>query len=309
LLDRYQDASADTLLLVCATIFMGSAVFGVIDIALFHRVPHAKRPKPRQPILRQLFHPLRNRRFIWFSACTAILWFAVAGQGVFVTKYLVEQLQISSTEVQLIVLVVPLLAQLVVLPVWGRAIDRFGKKPAMLVAVLGIVPVGIGWCLMNSGQVWLGYALSCLGAVFWTGIEIANFNLVLELSGTDPDQETEKRGGGSMYMAMNAVIVNFAGMAGGLFYGAIAESLTHFRYDLGVAWLAPIRFYEVLFAVSAVLRLTAFIPLLLVHEPEARPTVDLVRFMAGNMYNNVIGAVLLPVRLVRRRGRDEGLAT
>jgi hypothetical protein len=48
-----------------------------------------------------------------------------------------------------------------------------------------------------------------------------------------------------------------------------------------------------------VLRLAAVFALLRVHEPEARPTVDAFRFMAGNLYNNIVGAVLLPV------GRDE----
>ncbi len=298
IIDYYVRAKSDslTLMIVCKAIFCGAALFGLVDILMFCLVPHVKKRKPRQPLLKMLTHPLHNRRFVWFSACTAILWFSVAGQGQFVSKYLIDHLKISSTQVQMIVLVMPLLAQLVVLPIWGRAIDRYGKKPAMLLAVIGIVPVGIGWVLMNSGQVWLGYVLACVGAAWWTGVEIANFNMVLELSGTD---ETGQHGG-SAYMAVNAVIVNTAGMLGGLFYGIVAENLVNFEYDVGLTWLAPLSFYEVLFAISAVLRFAAIIPLLRVHEPEARPTVDMFRYMAGNLYNNVAGAVLLPVRLIRR---------
>lgn len=303
-LDHYRASNADnlTLMIVCGAIFIVAALFGLVDIASFHFVPHVSRPKPRQPLSRMLLHPLKNSRFVWFSACTAILWFAVAGQGQFVSKYLIDHLNVSSMEVQMMLLVTPLLTQLLVLPIWGKAIDRYGKKPAMLAAVLGIVPVGIGWVLMNSGQTWLGYVLACFGAAWWTGVEVANFNLVLELSGTDRDGND----GGSAYMAINAVIVNVAGMLGGLFYGLIAEYLVLFNYDLGISWLKPLSFYEVLFAISAVLRFAAFLPLLRVHEPEARPTVDLLRFMAGNLYNNVAGAVLLPVRLIRRDdGHDE----
>ncbi|MGC4075102.1 MAG: hypothetical protein QM760_21890 [Nibricoccus sp.] len=36
-------------------------------------------------------------------------------------------------------------------------------------------------------------------------------------------------------------------------------------------------------------------------NPRHAPTVDLLRFIAGNLYNNAAGAVLLPVRLIRRR--------
>jgi hypothetical protein len=51
--------------------------------------------------------------------------------------------------------------------------------------------------------------------------------------------------------------------------------------------------------------LAAVFALMRVHEPEARPTVDAFRFMAGNLYNNIVGAVLLPVRLIRRDDRDD----
>ncbi|MGC4075100.1 MAG: hypothetical protein QM760_21880 [Nibricoccus sp.] len=63
----------------------------------------------------------------------------------FVSKFLIDRLEISNTRVQMIVLVTPLLMQMIVLPVWGKAIDRYGKKPAMFIGVLGMVPVGLGW--------------------------------------------------------------------------------------------------------------------------------------------------------------------
>ncbi|HEY0009700.1 MAG TPA: MFS transporter [Tepidisphaeraceae bacterium] len=301
-LDHYRGVT-DTvsIMIICAVIFCVAAVFGVADIAIFHLVPHKVKPRPRAPLLATLFHPLKDRRFMWFSVSAAILWFAVAGQGQFVNKYLIEHLHVTSTKVQLIVLVCPLLCQLLVLPVWGRAIDRFGKKPAMIISILGLVPVGAGWCLMNSGHVVLGYVLAMAGAACWTGVELANSNLVFEFSAAD---KTGK-GGGTAYVAINSVIINIAGCMGGLFYGVIAETLADFRYETGITWLAPLSFYEVLFAISAVLRLAAVFPLLHVQEPAAGPTFVALRFMAGNLYNNVAGAVLLPARLIRRDNGDE----
>ncbi len=297
-----QGQATTTILLICAVIFTIAGMIGIFDVFLFHFVPHHRPRNQKQSIFKILFHPLKNKRFVLFSICTSVLWFAVAAQGQFVNKYLIDGLKISSVQVQLMLLVAPLLIQMVVLPIWGKAIDRYGKKPAMMTGMLGIIPVGIGWCLMNDGHTWFGYVLACTGVAFWTGIEVSNFNMVLELSGTDPDGKQ----GGTSYVALNSAIVNVSGMLGGLFYGNVAESLKDFRYDFGFTWLAPITFYEVLFAISAVLRLAAFIPMIWVHEPEARPTFDLMRFMAGNLYNNVAGAVLLPVRLIRRdTGEDE----
>ncbi|HEX8325812.1 MAG TPA: MFS transporter [Tepidisphaeraceae bacterium] len=300
-LDHYHTADPQTLMRVCGIIFVIAALVGTVDIACFHPVPHTVRPKPREPLLRTLGHPLRNSRFVWFSLGAAIMWFAVAGQAQFVNKYLVDELKLRSTQVQMIVLVGPLLAQLFVLPIWGRTIDRFGKKPAILIAALGLVPVGAGWVLLGQGHIWLAYALTILGSVLWTGVDVANFNLVIELSGTDPDGKS----GGSAYTAVNGVIVNVAGCLGGLFYGVVAEWLQDVQFYAGLA--KPMTYYEIIFAASAALRLVAVVPLLKMKEPEAEPTLDALRFMAGSLYNNVVGVVTLPSRLFVRQSSQEEL--
>lgn len=298
-LDHYRLADAQTLMRVCGWLFVIAALIGTLDIICFHFVPHAVRKVPREPVLRTLGHPLRNGRFVWFSLGAGILWFAVAGQAQFVNKYLVDELKLQSTQVQMIVLVGPLLAQLFVLPLWGRTIDRFGKKPAMLIATLGLVPIGAGWVLIGQGQIWPAYALAILGSVLWTGVDVANFNLVIELSGTDRDG----KGGGSAYTAVNGVILNVAGCLGGLFYGVVADQLEGLHFQTGL--YKPVTYYEILFAVSAVLRLVAIFPMLKMKEPEAEPTLDALRFMAGSLYNNVVGAVTLPGRLFVRKSDEE----
>jgi len=40
---------------------------------------------------------------------------------------------------------------------------------------------------------------------------------------------------------------------------------------------------------------------LVMREPEAQPTIVALRFIAGNLYSNAVGAALLPVRLFRAR--------
>jgi MFS family permease len=293
-LDAYAGTNvAGDVLLMCAVLFMIATVFGAADVAMFHFVPHTPKPRPRQPLLRTFAGPLRNKRFAFFCLCSAILWFAIAGQGQFVNKFLIERLHVGSVSVQMIVLVGPLLATLLVLPIWGRVIDRYGKRPAMMIAIVGLVPVGFGWCFLSGGTALSCGLLAALGAVCWTGVEVANFNLTLEFSGTD-----RTSGGGSAYIAVHSVIVNTAGCMGGLFYGSVAEYLADWHAVAPV--LGRMTFYEALFAISAALRLLAIAPLLLVKEPAAKPTVYALRFMVGHLYNNVVGAVMLPMRIVRR---------
>ncbi|MEA2709954.1 MAG: hypothetical protein QOF78_2555 [Phycisphaerales bacterium] len=288
----------------CAIIFMCAAVFGVIDIHMFQHVPDVPmEPRRSTPMLKLLGGPLKDKQFLHFAGFVGTLTFAVSFMGQFVTFYLIDKIGVTGTGIQLMLLVMPMLAQLLVLPVWGHAADRMGKKPVLAIASLGLVPVGLGWCFMGPGMHWLGYVLSIAGAALWTGVEVANLNFVLEFSSSDDGEK-----GGSAYVAVNSVIINIAGCLGGLGAGIIAKYLKDWQLHIGMFGLGTVGFYEVLFALSGVLRLVAaaaFLPGL--HEPKARPTVEAIRFMSANIYNNLFNAILMPMRVlrVRKRERDE----
>jgi len=181
-----------------------------------------------------------------------------------------------------------------VFSVWGAAADRMGKKPLLALAALGLVPVGLGWIAMTEHRIWLGYLLSALGGMLWAGVEIANLNLVLELSSGDDAQEPD-----SSFIAVNSVIINVAGFLGGMVSGWIAQGLAHMHWQ-PIAGIKAFTFYDVLFALSGILRLLAvlvFLPQL--KEPKARPAHEALRFMSANIYNNLFNAILQPLRMAR----------
>jgi MFS family permease len=280
-------------------IFMSAACFGVVDIHLFNYVPAVPmEPLKHVPIRHLLGRPLHDRQFLCFGGFVATLTFAVSFMGQFVTFYLIDKVGVTAAGIQLMLLVAPMVAQLLVLPVWGHAADRMGKKPVMAIAALGLVPVGLGWCFMGPGMAWLGYLLSAAGAALWTGVEVANLNFVLEFSGSARAGDGEKAG--SSYVAMNSVIINIAGCVGGLSAGVIATVLKDWHWQLNFPGLHDVSFYEVLFALSGVMRLVAavaFLPRL--REPDARSTAETLRLISANIYNNLFNAILMPLRLLR----------
>jgi MFS family permease len=179
-----------------------------------------------------------------------------------------------------------------------------GKKPVLAIAALGLVPVGLGWCFLSRDALWLGYLLSAAGAVLWAGVETANFNIVLEMAGSG-DEPGETRATGSSYVAVNSVIINIAGCLGGLAAGAIAQGLRNWSWESPIPGLGRFTFYEVLFAISGLLRLAAvviFLPQL--HEPTARPAREALRFITANIYNNLFNGVMQPIRMMRLRQRE-----
>ncbi|HEV8378267.1 MAG TPA: MFS transporter [Tepidisphaeraceae bacterium] len=299
LLDTRPSADPFSIMRWCAGIFIIAAIFGVLDIHMFQYVPDIpKRPQKRLELIRGLRQPLNDRRFLWFAGFVGTLFFAMSFMGQFVTLYVMDQAAKSGDHMnrtaQMMLIVTPYLAQLLFMGLWGHTADRMGKKPLLVVAALGLVPVGFGWCVLTESTVWVGYVLSAVGAALWAAVEIANFNIVLEMSETP---ESGGTGGGSSYVAVNSVIINIAGCLGGLSAGVIAELLKNWE----AFWLfKTFRGYDILFAVSAVMRLLAVVVFLpFIKDATARPTAQAVRFMMSNVYNNLFNALQQPLKLIR----------
>lgn len=321
LLDRFAGAggSAGTmqLLTCCAVIFIIAGIFGSIDIAHFHWVPDVPTPPKRgRELLSSWGEPLRNRNYLYFAGFIAMLFFAVSFMGQFVTLYVMRQLGAATNTgtarasslnqvTQLMLLVAPAIAQLTVLHAWGKAADRMGKRPVLALAALGLVPVAVGWCFVSRDTIWLGYLLSAAGAALWTGVDVVNLNIVLEFSGSASESGSK---GGTAYVAVNSVIINLAGCAGGLSAGYIADYLRNLHWQTPL--IGDFTFFHVLFLLSALLRLLAvvlFLPRL--HEPRARPTTDTLRYMGSNIYNgfsrNAIALARVPRMLIFQSSSDE----
>jgi MFS family permease len=304
LLDTQPSADPFSVMRWCAGIFIVAAIFGILDIHSFQYVPDIpKRPQKGMELIRALRQPLNDRRFLWFAGFVGTLFFAMSFMGQFVTLYVMDEAAKSGDHMnrtaQMMLIVTPYLAQLLCMGLWGHTADRMGKKPLLVVAALGLVPVGIGWCVLTESTVWVGYILSAVGAALWAAVEIANFNIVLEMSETPESGSTS---GGSAYVAVNTVIINIAGCLGGLSAGVIAELLKNWE----AFWLfKTFRGYDILFAVSAVIRLLAVVVFLpFIKDATARPTVQAVRFMMSNVYTNLANVMQQPVKLLRL-GREE----
>ena len=339
LLDRFVGNNGDTaaagasvgypvnyhVLIVCGGVFAVASLFGVVDIALFHLVPHDARPQgvgePFAVTMRRLggslWQPLKDRRFLAFAAFVGMLTFSTAPVGTFITLMLVQKLKVDNLAIQTMLLVAPMAASLAVSGLWGRAVDKFGKKAILGLASAGVVPVALLWALVAShsgvgsvgwGWVVVAYVASAGGGMFWAGIEIANFNYVLDLAGTKTGGSTKTGGAaGGGYVAVNSVLVNVAGVAGGLTFGKLASSTQNLAVDVGGGF-GVLDGFAVLFLASLALRLvavTVFLPL--VQEDAAfrhHKARHALRYMTSNLYNNVHGAILQPVRALRVRPRE-----
>jgi MFS family permease len=172
--------------------------------------------------------------------------FAVSSMSSFIMLYLIEKVGVTTLDTQLMLLATPMLAQFVLLPAWGGAIDAIGRKPVFMLAGLGLAPVGLGWVFLQPSDAWwLGFVLAGASTALWTGIELANFDLQLEKSGT-------------AYAAVNSVIVNLCGCVGSIGAGLVAQSLQHWSWQ-PMAGLKTFSFFDVLFILTAAVRFAAVV--------------------------------------------------
>jgi MFS family permease len=296
--DRISSADDLSTLRWCAILFIGCAVCGLGDIHMFQHVPGVVgKRREKSKLLASFREPLGDRSFLRFSGYIGVLTFGNNLLGQFATLYLLQQAGASNMATQMIVVVAPMLGQLLVLGVLGRAADRMGKRPLLAVASIGLIPMAIGWCFVTPGRLWAGYALSGLGAALWAGVEVANMNLVLEAS-----RGSRSKGGGSSYVAINTVIINLAGCFGGLTAGLMAQALRDWHWQ-PVGGLKVFTFFDVLFVVSAVIRVGAVVGLLpLIKEAGARSGWQTAGFIATGLGRGIAG---WPVRAMRR-GMNRG---
>lgn len=307
-LDRYGSTDGwQNVLVWSAAIILLATPFGLLDIAAFHGVPNIhKEPQRGGSFFAAWKEPLHNRQFLVFAGFVGTLIFGICFVGQFWTLYILEQLGGSAGGnmlTQVMVIIVPSLAMLLVFGAWGRAVDRMGKRPVLLIGGLGMVPVGLLWTLVTKETIWLGYVLAAAGGIFWAGIEIANTNIVMQWSGS-ADEENGNAKGGSGYCAINALVINVAGCIGGLTAGMLAQYLKNRNWHWETSF-KTFTYFDVLFLLSGVMRLAAvviFVPF--IKEPAARPTRETLRFMTANIYNNLFNAALLPLRLMRVGRRE-----
>jgi len=337
-----------------SAVFAAAGIVGTMDVLLFHRVREVAGTTPDRPRLpavnisrsdivgagpagraarymsagvRQLLlDPLRDRVFRRYVIYGATITFAMAVGGQYYWRNLLENLRFSVLGTDVLFLVFsPLMGMLASRP-WGRLIDRWGRRPVLILAtvftVLSITPYfyctrhtpapgflvdSVNWTASSVGALigrdgmkwitpgmpvgaWLIMSLSMLfGGTGWCGVMLAQSNIVLGFA--------DGRGR-SKYVAAYAVLISLGGVLGGLAGGSIAELAKHLQAApicfgptdaAGRAAIFAWNNWHLTFALSLTARITALLLLINMPDPGARRARDMFRHMRQNVYNSFTG--------------------
>jgi MFS family permease len=183
---------------------------------------------------------------------------------------------------------------LVMLPFWGRMIDRFGNRPVLAIdmAAIGLLP--LLWLFATPGNlapIWIDAVLT---GIFWSGFTLANFNIILASA---PEEDR------TAYLGAQNVAVGVSAFAAALVGGIVAAALANVSLRAGPLTLIN---FHLLFAASALLRLVLIPVALGLREERAGSVAAVLDFVGDEISQRFAKGLQAGVTLVRRIGTPGG---
>jgi hypothetical protein len=159
-------------------------------------------------------------------------------------------------------------------PLWGRAVDRLGARPVLVLCSFGIAAVPALWLFVTPQFLWPLAVEAAVAGALWAAHGIASMDLTLTSASANRRP---------YYVAVFGATSGLGFGAASVLAGLVAVGLPA-RFDaFGMPW-TPI---HVLFLASAVARALAAFTALSIEERDARPLGAVVRTLASSALTSV----------------------
>ena len=251
---------------------------GVLSLYLLHRQHAPARPqKPARPDWRVLIRVVRAPHAWPFLRYLTVWNSAVALSASFFSLHMLVNLQTGFALAALYGVGVATV-RIISAPLWGRAVDRLGARPVLVLCSFGIASVPAIWLFVTPAFLWPLALEAAVAGALWSGHGIAAMELTVKLS---PGPERP------FYLAMFAAASGLGFAVAAALAGLLASSLPARFELLGETWTN----LHVLFLLSALARVVAAVPALRIQEPGAQD----VRTFVKRTFN--AATALVPRRL------------
>jgi hypothetical protein len=264
-----------------AAIFGIGAAGGTLDILLHIAIPEPRKPAPegsapgtpaemRLPSLVDFSAPLRDGNFLRYSAAIGLALLGGFLANPFQAPYLTSPRNIGAPNVWLgIMTVISQLTWVAIAPLWGFVMDRYGRKPAVMLGMLSSL-VLVGYVAISPRDFHILLPVIALvggffGPAFWEG----SGQLMLTLA------PSSRR---VVYIAWYNTILGLISAVGPITGGYLADALSSFELPVGAFVL---RGFHVGQLAGLALWIAAALVLRAVREGRERPVAYLVTQFAS----------------------------
>jgi Na+/melibiose symporter-like transporter len=222
-------------------------------------VEHHSPENDAPPEPKNFMSVFQDANFLKFLLYFGFWTFSVNLSSPFFNIYLLKNLDVN---ISLVTLYNSLsaAANLVALIVWGKLADRIGNRPLLLLVGILVAITPLFWLSTGNYSIswWLLLPLiHIFTGSTWAAIDLCNNNIQMEIAAKQQP---------STYFGVAAAVAGLTGALGTTAGGFLAE----FPLTGGIGGL---------FALSAVMRLLALLPLVFVHEPRGSSISNVLGFL------------------------------
>ncbi len=248
-------------------LFTGAAVSSTVAAGILSQQPEPKEDLS-PPDIRILFMAaLRDqnfRRLLFFVS----FWYLLGGMAApFFLVHMLTNLKMSYSTVAIYSIVAGS-SSFIFQIIWGKAIDRFKAKPVLMINYTLSACLPIFWLFATPNYllpIWLD---SFFTGIFWTGINLSLFNMVLSLT----EDKKLKEGYFATFASITGIFAFIASLMGGL----IAQLLANVTFEIfGLTFVN----YHFLFVFTAIVRLSSGALLARVEERMATPAFKTLQLL------------------------------
>lgn len=221
LLDR-QPAGA---MYMYTILFAVAAILGAIDVGMYWRIPNMPLPRPALRLGEMLRRPLRDRRFRRYLVYSASNTVSGSVMGTFIWLYALETLKLTKFESNLYLIIIGAIATILTTRYTGALADRFGNRPVLMIAWVGLIVTPLMWVMAGPHSYGLLVSATIIGGVCGGATMLLGMNLTFAMT---------PRPARSAYVAINSLASGLAGFVAPLVAGALAEKFS----DVQIAFFA-----------------------------------------------------------------------
>jgi MFS family permease len=217
------------------------------------------------------------RPFLWYQFFWHVAVGCVAG---FISFHMLVNLRMGFALVAAHGVAVAVV-RIVAAPLWGRAVDRLGARPVLVLCSFGVAAVPAIWMLTTPDRLWPIALEALVSGVLWGGHGIASVDLSVALA---------PRAGRPFFLATFATAGGLGFALASILAGLLASLLpAHFEL-FGLSWTA----IHVLLLISALGRTAAALLAVRIQEGNARSVPELLRTLVGDL-PRAVGVTRLPI--------------